>query len=770
MIRVTGLTFLCAISLLSACGGGGSDNNGSTEPPPTPGIGRLQVTNPAGTAAVVRNISYSTAPGTAAQRQAGTTDLKGEFKYDTAEQVTFKLFNQSITTPAKAVINENDLATSLCKGSATVINCQYATAKNLQRLLLSTDTDEDYTNGISILAPFQQDPPSALDSSIEQFDAALALKLAKFNRQSVALFRPSLGINLEAPQPEADEVGGQPVAFVDLFRGARPFTEYSCTDITYDAQGWPATIPASCDTQDNAVFRTPTWATSLILRYVPLGAIPVGKYTVLYEGSGDIQYSGIGSKLPAESSFGRDVIEITPELIKTRNVAGLRIQLKNIDPNNPLKNIRVIMPGGICAGNPLVRVDSETDCPSGAYQSFVDTLQADRNNIVFNPDYLRFLKDFKVIRTMNFMEASPRNPCYTLTDAAYTTCLLQDFNWNQRAKMDDASWGGSARTPLLQRYGRGVPLEVIVKLVNQLERDPWFNIPHNATDDYVTQFATYVRDHLKPGLKAHIEYTNEPWNGIFWASLYVREKGKDLDSNAYRAGYKYYSKRAVEIFTIWRDVFGGTDRLVRILNTYHPDEFMSRNMLSENGNSQSVDAIASAPYFQGCWDRSSNAACADETRIPKVMQEITSVDDIFDIIDNKNDPYGLTALNNWTKIQAQVAKDFNVKLFTYEGGQHLTVRWEDATLSTERKNSLLDLFRAANRDIRMAGRYSQMLNGWKDNGGELFMLYTLPQTYHRFGSFGIKEHLNQSRFDAPKYDMSMQFQETQGKCWWDSCE
>ncbi|TXH74046.1 MAG: hypothetical protein E6Q85_05330, partial [Thiothrix sp.] len=575
------------IGLLHGCGGG--SDNGGTNPNPDPGTpagtGRLLVTNPQSSTGIpLVNIAYATTPIAAAARQAGTTNNNGDYKYDTSEQVSFTLFNTTFAgISTKATINEDDLAVSYCKANPTPASCQYKVARNLQRLLLSTDNDQNLTNGISILANFQQTPPAALDAEIDQFELALAKKLAPINRQTAALFSPSLGINLESPQPEADEVGGQPVAFVDLFRISRPFPEFSCTDIKYDSNGWPLEIPASCDTQTNPTFRTPTWATTLILRYVPYGAIPTGKYTVLYEGTGTLQYSGIANKLAGESQVGRDVIEITPELIKTRNSAGLRVQLKDIDLANPVKNIRIVMPGGTCEGNPIVRVDSEAECPAGQYRSFVDTLAADRNSIIFNPDYLRFLKDFKVLRTMNFMEMSPRNrACYPLTDDAYRQCMLQDFTWDQRAKLDQASWGGSSRTPLLKLYARGVPLEVVVALANTLNKDVWFNLPHNATNDYVTKFATYVRDNLNTQSKIHLEYTNEPWNAIFWGSMYVRMKGiaLGLDTTEWRAGYKYYSNRSVEIFKIWHDIFGGSERLVRTLNTYHPDEWMSRNMLS----------------------------------------------------------------------------------------------------------------------------------------------------------------------------------------------
>ena len=505
MIRTSRLLGLFTLSLLTlmltACGGGsssGGSNNNNGESPLPAGSGRLVVTNPASSTPIsIRNIAYSTAPSVAAQRQSGSTNTNGEYKFDDAEQVTFTLFNQDIgPLDTKSTINEDDLATSLCKGSSKPVFCQYATARNLQHLLLSADNDQDTSTGITIMAAFQKDPPLALDSSVDEFETALTKKLAKLGRQPVSTFSPSLGINLEAPQPEADEVGGQPVPFVDLFRISRPFPEFSCTSIQYDSNGWPSSIPAECDTEENATFHTPTWATTLMLRYVPAGAIPTGKYTVLYEGSGNLQYSGIGNKLTGESNQGRDIINISAELIQSRGTAGLRLQLKDIDPANPVKNIRIVMPGGTCEGNPFIRVESDADCPAGQYRSFVDQLEANRNAIVFNPDYLRFLKDFKVIRTMNFMEASPRNPCYNLTDDAYTTCLLQEFTWSDRARMNQASWGGSSRTSLLKRYGRGVPLEVVIALVNTLNRDPWFNIPHNATDDYVERFATYVRDNL----------------------------------------------------------------------------------------------------------------------------------------------------------------------------------------------------------------------------------------------------------------------------------
>ncbi len=773
-MRLTAYGLMIIIAaFLSACGGhnGGGDDNGDSTPPED---GKLVVYDGANgnKALAVRNIPYVIAPVKADQR-SGHTDTDGTFKYLGAKTVTFTLFGKSLgPIAAKEIITTADLADSYCTDTDTPDKCSYHVQRNLQRTLLSVDADQNYDNGITLNSGFTELPMS-LNSAIEDYQRALNQRLRKEGRTAAAIFSPSLGMNLEEPQPEADDVGGQPIPFVDLFRVARPFPEYSCTEIEYDPHGWPKKIPDTCADEKNKIFKIPTYALAFMLRGVPFNTLPTGKYTVLYEGSGLIEYDGIGRKIATESAHGHDVLEVTPELLKKRAKAGLRVFIKRTDEDNYIKNLRIIMPGGVCESNPFLRVDSADDCADGQYRDFVETFEQDSNAIVFNPDFLNFLKDFKVVRMMNFMKASPRNPCYELKDEAYFECILQDFTWSQRAKMNDAMWGGSFRTDLLKRANRGVPLEVAVELANQLQHDPWFNIPHNATDDYVKKYAAYVRDHLDNQLTAYIEYSNEPWNGPFWANPYTIEMAKKrgiAGSNDYWKGLYFYTERAVEIFNIWQEVWGGTDRLHRILNTQHNGgSFASRNMLKHKGAYQSVDAIASGPYFYGCWDRA-GTQCQDEEKVPKLLKEVTSVDEIFDILDNEDNPYGIAQTIEQIRLQAEAAAEYNVDLYAYEGGQHLTVVWGDGSVETARKHKLLDLFRAANRDPRMAECYTKLLNGWKQHGGKLFALYTLPQTYHAFGSFGIKEDMAKRRDDSPKYDAAMKFQENQGSCWWDKCK
>jgi hypothetical protein len=560
-----------------------------------------------------------------------------------------------------------------------------------------------------------------------------------------------------------------------------------------------------------------------MFRYVPDGAIPEGEYTVLYEGSGTIVYSGIGTG--TNTKTGRDVITVkvkdTPTAAYPRT-AGLRLQITATDSANPIRNIRVVMPGGVCTSNLLKRVSNSTDCPQGDYQSFEGQLSTNRNKILFNPDYLRELSYFKVLRTMNLMKASPSfaqikktvlplkgstgayiydangNPTYSIPDSFYCyykdtkgtaqnvdgtnstyanamnteyfNCLTQPLTWSQRSTLNDAVWGGSSATPMLKRYGRGMPLEVIIELANTLKMDPWFTIPHNADDEYVRQFATMVNARLNPTLKPYIEYSNETWNNVFWANDYVVRKGNKLGlgntftSKDFWAGVLYTAKRSKDIFAIWTDVYTTNSRFVRVLGSYYNNVDITKNMLNYNGTASVTDVVAIAPYFRGCWNRTPTGCTA--ANAPKLLSQATSTDDVFSIINNAKDPYGLPAVIEKVKQQKAVAAAKNVGLVAYEGGQHLTVDWTDTTLTTDQKNVLRTIFEAANRDPRMGIAYSTLLTEWKNAGGKLFVLYTMPQSFHQWGSWGLKDGLTKLRAESPKFDAVMSFQEKWVKAWW----
>ncbi|HRJ92459.1 hypothetical protein [Thiothrix sp. UBA5583] len=507
---------------------------------------------------------------------------------------------------------------------------------------------------------------------------------------------------------EATE-GDASVPFVDLFRTALPFEEarpwLTKGNISYDADGWPRDLGGG-------------QAGSRFLVNMPAAAIQPGVYTVLYDGEGEIRYGNDAALV--EHGQGWDTVKIEAGADGMLNAT---LYIVKTNPSNYVRNIRVLPPGGICASNIFKRVAEAKECSSNDYRSFAEY----SGRIIFNPDYLNFMKDFKVIRFMNM--------------AGITQSQVR--SWGQRNTPSKATWGGHEGT-------RGVPVEIMVELANRLGAHPWFAMPHEADDDYVTQFASYVKQNLNSNLKPHIEYSNETWNNLFLQGNYVRQVGykMGLDPNMNRAGYRYYSERSVEIFKIWEQVFGGNQRLVRILSGWTINKDVTETVLGHKDAYKSADAFAIGPYFFGGHEE---------------IRSVRNLEDVFRLLTDDQYRYSINAVLGYIKMQKELADKYNVDLIAYEGGQGLV---DFKTRSdNEHPNPLLY---QANRDPRMKGLYLQFLNGWKNEGGKLFMHYSSPRSYQKYGTWGTKEYITQPTEQAPKYQALLEFMRA-NPCWWDGC-
>jgi len=499
------------------------------------------------------------------------------------------------------------------------------------------------------------------------------------------------------------------VPFVDLFKLASSFDEarpwLTKGNIRYDEHGWPSNLNGG-------------QAGTRFINNLPAVSLPQGIYTVLYQGRGKIKYGGNVRLLRSYS--GKDLIQLKPNH-ERRITATLTIV--ESDMKDYLRDIRIIMPGGICKDSPNVRVKHANECGHKPFLSFV----SNHPKILFNPDYLDFMKDFRVIRFMN-MSGITRN---NLSE------------WEKRPKMTDATWGGKEGV-------RGAPIEVMVALANAVKADPWFNLPHRADNNFVLQMARYVKTNLKPGLKSYIEYTNEAWNGLFTQAHFVKDQGVHLglDANRTYAGFKYYSRRSVEIFKIWEREFGNTHRLVRVMGGMATNVPMTHMVLGFEDAFRHVDALAVAPYFH-----------ADQ----KAQKSVRSVNELFALLKSPQNKYSIPSTIKVLKRQSVALKRYGIDMIAYEGGQHLV-----AYKTHSHKEGTNPILIQANKDKRMANLYYQFLQGWKDAGGKLFVAFSAPREYNHIGSWGIKEYITQSVNDAPKYQGLMYFKKN-NRCWWTNC-
>ncbi|MFN5515528.1 MAG: Calx-beta domain-containing protein [Cyanobacteriota bacterium] len=479
---------------------------------------------------------------------------------------------------------------------------------------------------------------------------------------------------------------------VDAFKSARVWTTHTADiwntkePLNLDANGWVISIPETGVTYDRV--------TSEIYRSLN-GRYPGGKYLVLYDGQGVIEYGGDAVKNVASSSPGRDALDITP------SNTGIFLTITDTNPQNYLRNIRVI--------------------PLGAETTY--------NAQPFNPDYLEKLAPFSTLRFMDWMETNNST----------------QQTWADRPTLTTASW-----------MNQGAPVEVMVELANTTQSHSWFTMPHQADDEYIRNFATYVRDNLDPDLTVYVEYSNEVWNRKFGQYRWVRDQARaewgDSGLDDYILVTDWYSRRVTQIARIWDDVFGAEkDRVIGVMAGRAADVNQLTRALSYawtdnplSHQSYGIDAIAIAPYMGNYLSKSKDVKkwkSLPDKGLTKLFDELTQGGQV-----SKGPPGGaLAAATANIADHAALANARGLELLAYEGGQHL-VGFDGPSRQ---------LFREANRDPRMGQLYEQYLQNWRDAGGGLFMNFTDIGPYGSFGSWGALEHVNDA--SSPKYEALLNY-------------
>jgi hypothetical protein len=435
---------------------------------------------------------------------------------------------------------------------------------------------------------------------------------------------------------------------------------------------------------------------------------PAGQYTVLYEGDASgVEYSAGATKNVALSKPGRDVLDVDP----TRN--GIQMTVKSLNPNDKLRNVHVILPGGSCSNDQLKMCTDDATCgANNTCKKFVDNYESQ----VFYPPFLEKIRHNKIIRFMDWLATNDS----------------QLVHFADRPKLGDA------------RYTvKGSPIELAIDVANRIGADPWINIPHMADDDFITQTATIVKSRMAPGHKVYVEYSNEVWNAQFKQFQYAFQQGRALGfspGNDFGALLSFQSKRSVDVFKSFTSVFGddAKTRLVRVMGSQAANDYVSDYELMFQDAYKQTDAVAIAPYFGGYLG----------TPDQKARVDAMNLDQLFSEIDTKALPEAI----GWMNATSAVAKKYNVKMVAYEGGQHtvgVTGQENDATLNT--------LFDALNRDPRMKGVYKKYLDAWKASGGDMFVHFVNCGLYNKFGRWGAMEYLDEPREMAPKYDALEQF-------------
>ncbi|MFM7259105.1 MAG: dockerin type I domain-containing protein, partial [bacterium] len=254
--------------------------------------------------------------------------------------------------------------------------------------------------------------------------------------------------------------------------------------------------------------------------------------------------------------------------------------------------------------------------------------------------------------------------------------------------------------------------------------EPWFCIPHLASDDYVRRSAQLIHARLRPGLRVWVEHSNETWNGAFPQASYVQQRGLALGlaTDAWQAGWFWHSRRSVQIFQIFSEVFGSARPLQRVMGGFVTVPWGNEQALSFEDADLATDVLAIAPYFGHEWgsERVGEARQMTSTQLVQALRT-QSLPPVLALIGENR----------------ALAKSHGVGLVAYEGGHHLAapqLPWNDPVHA---------VFHSAARSSAMGTLYADYLDAWDAAGGGAFVNFSLCGGFTQWGCWSVLEWITQ---------------------------
>ena len=316
----------------------------------------------------------------------------------------------------------------------------------------------------------------------------------------------------------------------------------------------------------------------------------------------------------------------------------------------------------------------------------------------FRPEALRPLRDFRVIRFMDWQNANMNGA----------------ISWRDR------------HVPGALRVDRdGVSIEDMLALVRELDVDPWFVMPWNADDDYITRFAQIVRAQLPAGRSVYVEVGNEVWNGGFPVAQQAIKEGvaRGLSTNPGEAGLRRYAQRTAEVMRLWEAGFAGRSSLVRVLATQHEVPWTAETALGFADVASHVDALATAPYFgttvNGTGNTRESGLAVMEKALPATLEAVTA--------------------------NRRVAAAHGKRYIGYEGGPSLALPAQK------------DLLALIQHDQALYGLTQRLLTGWARDGGDVLCLFNSVSRSSEWGMWGLAAWENETPAEAPKLRAARDF-------------
>ena len=522
------------------------------------------------------------------------------------------------------------------------------------------------------------------------------------------------------------------------------------------------------------------------------GRAAQGKVVLTWQGEADIRLAGGGTYLAGESSGASTGLLLN----------GRRTYL--FEGQSQLQWMEV---WDIAGGTPLNDIRIWLADPA-------DPTNATLEGQLFHPTFLARLReaDWGAIRYMNWSNTNG-NP---------------ERDWSDRRKPSHAFMTGALnpRAPSSTSSGprdSGIAWELCVALSNESNLDLWINVPHLATDDYVRNLARLIRfgsdgdlpytapvadpvwPPLAAGRRVYIEYSNEIWSSgaSFPQGDWAQEQAAAMGISKPR----FNARRFCEVFSIFQDVYGGSDDLIRVAAVFTANNSYNQAFLQEMAAygptltpAVEPDVIAVTTYFgNGIQDYAHERAIAEAggndpwfytgatfhagggnmhpVSVP-VSDVYWSSDALERHLNETFAEWEYRMLAGDTRegagpdavgigggfghdIRQLALNAFSSPkpIIAYEGGPSLYT--DDYDWGDSRDDGVTVFMEALNRHPRFREVYRIHLNMAKARGLWSHSMFTDSGQWGKYGQWGHLEYIEQPNADAPKYQFLLDWMNEQ---------
>jgi hypothetical protein len=491
--------------------------------------------------------------------------------------------------------------------------------------------------------------------------------------------------------------------FKDVFKSSRPWFSHSVNsqtgafsfsgggEVHMDENGWPTELNEWTNEEGQQMEQ---WLGTTMFC---CGGAPAGVYHAEWDGTAEMIWnSGVGILEEGVNNEGRNYA-----LLNVVEDQEIWLALGNMDVNDPIREVNLWM-------------------PDYNGESFVgNDWQPGQSDSPFHPLFLDRLDPFDTLR---FMQTAQTN-----TSEIETWDDRKPVNY---ATQSSANWYATQN---------GIAPEYMIELSNELDANPWFNMPHAADDDFVRNFAELARDTVDSDLDIYVEWSNEVWNwaagfdAYHWVSDQIA-----LPENAGTGRWEFVADEISRDFEIWTEVFAGQeDRLIRTVGGQLGNPWIAEQVLQNmNGDFDAISPTAYAGLGGVLLDN---------------MDADTTVDEVIDTLLNVSVPWSLGGVTAHREMAVDYSRALGreIQVVNYEGGSHPAAWNHPAT----------DVIYEASQDERMGEVYDALLNGLSEIGVDLYAQYVFTGAGEPspWGDFALLHEMDEPLETSYEYSALIDF-------------